>query len=152
MKQSCDHPTIVEKIMHHASYNNNRNEMRQVADGLNRALKCLISEFIEKECKNNRGWKTENEIQYIQYQRVSKGPHKICAGKKTFEISQADPLASPNAFGWGITFKGDDHAIHRNILENNIIRQNKGKNGIDEPVLSYIIFKALFFPLICLRR
>ncbi len=104
--------------------------MGHVNKGLDTSFIHGLSHLIQKQGQNERRGKGKQKIQARQHEGVAQQPEKIRIHKKVFEVIKADPFAFPEAEIWRIVFKCDQDAPHRQVFENQKIKQTGNKKKI----------------------
>jgi L-fucose mutarotase/ribose pyranase (RbsD/FucU family) len=121
-----DEAVSVGELRDHTAYDDRRDEVGQIGNGLNRSLEDLILDFIQQDCENNRDRETENQIVDTDEQRIAHQTREIEAAEELREILQADKLTSHDTLDRLIVLEGDDVAVHRPIAEQDEVnRQNQ---------------------------
>ncbi|MMZ63336.1 hypothetical protein D1872_255840 [compost metagenome] len=66
--------------------------MRKVRDRLNGPFQEHLFDFIQQQRQNNRGHKTENQIDHAHSQRVAQHPPKAVVREQKLEMLEAHPF------------------------------------------------------------
>ena len=123
-----------QEIDQNAAYDNLRNKMRQVRDGLHRPTKSAPRDLVEQKRQYDRRRKRPHQVIHADQERIADEPEKIVAGNELLKVFQPDPRAAENAPGRPVVPKGDRYARHRAIAKNEIIGEADEGDKIYLPV------------------
>ena len=85
--------------------------MRQITHSLNRTFQFFEPQFIQHQCKQNRGWEADNDSIKADVQGIAQNTPKIWAGEELLEVRQTDPCAAPDASTGAIVAECDLQAL-----------------------------------------
>ena len=113
--------------------------MRKIDDGLYGTPKKAVADFIEQQCKDDGGRKSEKDIIETDENGVAKNPREIETLEKLGEIGKTHPWAAHDPLGRLEVLEGDQGSVHRHIAENDIVRQPKDGQEVDIAVAQKIL-------------
>ena len=113
--------------------------MRHIADRLDRTLKRLAANFIERQCQQQRCREAKEDLVTAQQNRIGQHAFKLCAIKKRSKVPQSDPVAAPHAQTRRVILECNQRPVHRRIVEHKIV----GKDWNQHPYQVFIAFVIL---------
>ena len=132
-----------------AANDNQRNEMREIADRLHNGAEAFTLDLVEHDCKNNRNGKTEKDVVKADRKRIENQPGAVRRLEEDFEMLQPNPFARRKALERVIILECDQVAPHERVAEENIINQTRSdKRQRDQPLAAGpgILIPARPFP------
>ena len=136
--QIIDNPIPCRKVVNHTTYDDQRYEMRHIGNCLYGSLEPFLPQLIQKERQDNGSRKGKDQTEYINQQCIFQQPPKVIAVKELLKPLKPHPWTSQNSLCRRKVLKCDCKPIHRAILKNNVICQNRQSHQIDQPVFSEI--------------
>ena len=99
--------------------------MGQVDDGLHAALERRGAHFVEQQSQDDRHRKAERELIEPDQQGVAEDQREVARLQQPLEVFQSDPGAAQDSLDRREVLEGDDDAVHRQVLEQEV-EQNAG--------------------------
>ena len=104
---------------------NRRDEVRQIADRLHKLLIPEVAYFIQQNRENNRHRESKDQIVEVQEDRIDNDPTAVHVSEELQKVLESDPGTAQNPRADFIILEGDDHAVHGDIMEDNIVDQSR---------------------------
>ncbi len=152
-KQLINQSVPRQEIEHHSHHDDNRDEMRQIRDRLHRALEDAAPNLVQQQGQYYRRGKSKQQLVHIDQDRIAKQTAEVVAVEKILEMIEADPLAAPDAVRDAVIFESHQQAVHRSVVENGVIRDNRKRQQIYIFIpLQVLLDEASLFELAAFSR
>lgn len=97
-------PSVDMRSNINVAHTTQRDEVRQVADGLNRFFQRLEVHFVQQHCEENRQREANEHLKGADDQRVAHGQSEVLIGEHGLEVFEAyhwlKPGKSPSWKSW----------------------------------------------------
>ena len=130
VKQTVDAAEIDDQVTH----DHQRDEVRQISDGLDRPLQCFAADLVHHQCQNDGSREAKDKLIQAQQQRVPQQSGEIHAIEEHVEMLHAHPFAALNAACRRIILKGDLRAVQRHVMEQDEVHKHWNKHEINAPM------------------
>lgn len=110
---------------------------------MDRALKVFILYLVKQQSQDNGCGEAEDKIVDAKQEGIDKQPGKIGTLKKTDKVLKPDPFASQYSFGRIVVLKGDQRAVHRLKMKQNIIKEYQRHQQIQAVIALHILFETV---------
>ena len=116
--------------------------MGHVSDGLHDLAELDRLTLVQDQGEENRQRERKDEHADVDGQGVPDQTPQIDAVEEFLELSKTDPLRSEDALHGFEILKGDDDAVHRPIVEDDIVGEDRQEHQIQIRMLLNIAEKA----------
>ena len=104
--------------------------MGQIGNGLDGLLEFDVSDFIDKQCQQDRCGEGKDEGQAVEHQRVAQNVGEGGVVEKFSEIFQPDPICAGDGGEDVVVLESNDDAIHGDVAENEAQDQSGPDHGL----------------------
>ena len=128
----------VEKLLHHADHDDDRQEIRHVGNRLHDPLKPGIAQFVEQQRQQNGRREGKKQAFKTQNKRVADDAPAERVAEKRLKMLQTDPLGMKEAALGRIVLIRDHNAVHGQKLEKKQVDQTGNQHDIQHPVEPHV--------------
>jgi len=141
-KKLSNNTVLVNKSTYQTGYYYHRDEEWHISNCLDCPGEVLMPNFINKKGQEDRGRKLEEEAIKANPKCIAQQAPKENAAKEVTEMLYANPLAAPYTIGRPKVPKSNLRPVHRAVLEDNKVCQNRRYHYIQTPVALNVFYKA----------
>jgi len=134
-----------EDIPDHAYDDYDGKEMWQIADGLDTLFELSPCQFVQQNCKDDRGGEGKDQAQDVQIQRIPHNGQKIRIAHKGLKVFPSHEFASFEPLQDPEIVKGNPQPKHGPVMKQNVVNHNRKNHQIDPSVGPYL--PADFLPV-----
>jgi hypothetical protein len=99
--------------------------MRHVTNRLDYSLESPASQLIQKQGENNGSGKLKDHLVEVDHEGIADDLPRGGSREELREVLQSYPIAAENASPEGVILKTDYHAVHRQVVENDVIQKTR---------------------------
>ena len=114
---AVDHPVDGQHVAHDAADHHPGDEVRQVADGLERLLPGDLAYLVQEQGEDDRPREADRDLQEADADRVPQHLVELLGVEQALEVGEPDPGAAEQAAGDGVLLEGDDDPGHRDVAK-----------------------------------
>ncbi len=118
----------------HPDEHNGGQEVRCISNRLHEPFEMFLPHLVDHQRQNNRSREPYCQLIQADADRILNQAPKEIAVEKPLEMIESDPGASPNSLSGNKIFERNLQSVHRNVLEDNKIRDCGRNQDIQLPV------------------
>ena len=123
----------------HAAQDHHGNKVRRIGDHLDKLAESLSRQIVQQQRENNRDRNAYQKRVDAQRQRIFQECREFIAAEEALEMGKMVPLATPYPKLSDVVLEGDLNAVHRNIMKNDIIYNDRQDHQIQNPVFADVL-------------
>ena len=115
--QPVDHSVVGQQLLEHADDDHDGDEVREIGDGLHRALVAGRPHLVEQQCQQDRRPEPPDDGQEAQEHRIADEPPEERILEEQLEIVESHPGAAQYPGGEIVALERQQDAVHGQVAE-----------------------------------